>query len=127
MCLFHIPFFIYSLINRRGVIIPEPPASDKYGAVRPVDTAPMVSSVDDERDIFLLRFQLLPCLLPKLTYSLERFSNDCRKTKVIIPTNQNVRKQRDEPISNLRSVTCSNRGKNRAYKVRLILVLLLIG
>lgn len=30
-----------SLINRRGVIIPEPPASDKYGAVRPVDTAPM--------------------------------------------------------------------------------------
>jgi len=44
------------LINRRGVIIPEPPASDKYGAVRPVDTAPMVGSVYDERHIFLLRF-----------------------------------------------------------------------
>ena len=54
---FTLLFFIYSLINRRGVIIPEPPASDKYGAVRPVDTAPMVGSVDDERHILaLLRF-----------------------------------------------------------------------
>ncbi|RMX55678.1 hypothetical protein pdam_00018732 [Pocillopora damicornis] len=30
-----------SLINRRGVIIPEPPESDKYGAVRTSTTAPM--------------------------------------------------------------------------------------
>ncbi|XP_022781254.1 probable palmitoyltransferase ZDHHC14 [Stylophora pistillata] len=30
-----------SLINRRGVIIPEPPESDKYGAVRTTTTAPM--------------------------------------------------------------------------------------
>lgn len=30
-----------SLINRRGVIIPEPPESDKYGAVRTTSAAPM--------------------------------------------------------------------------------------
>lgn len=30
-----------SLINRRGVIIPEPPESDKYGAVRTTTTAPI--------------------------------------------------------------------------------------
>lgn len=52
ICLCHIAFFyiyIYSLINRRGVIIPEPPESDKYGAVRSAATAPMVGSVDGKR------------------------------------------------------------------------------
>lgn len=52
LCVCHIAFFfihIYSLINRRGVIIPEPPESDKYGAVRSAATAPMVGSVDGKR------------------------------------------------------------------------------
>ena len=36
-----------------------------------------------------------------LPRNLERFSNDCRKTKtkVITPTNHNGGKQRDEPIT----------------------------
>ena len=29
---------------------------------------------------------------------LEQFSNDCRKTKAITPTNHNSSRQRDEPI-----------------------------
>ena len=67
-------------------------------------------------------------LLLLLPLSLERFSNDCRKTKtkVITPTNHNRSKQRNEPIR-IPSATCSRRGENRAYKMRLVLVLLLIG
>ena len=60
---------------------------------------------------------------------LERFSNDCRKTKVMTVTNHNTSSQRDEPIaipSNF-PVTRSKRGKNHACMVRLVLVLLLIG
>ena len=33
-----------------------------------------------------------------LTELIERFSTECRKTKVITPTNHNTRKQRNEPI-----------------------------
>ena len=62
---------------------------------------------------------------------IERFLNDCRKTKTkaIIPANHNRSKQRDEPIRipGNWSVTCSKRGKNHAYMARLVLVLLLIG
>ena len=53
---------------------------------------------------------------------IEQFSNDCLKTntKVIIPTNDNRSKQRDEPIRITLQlpVTCSKRGKNRTYKVQ---------
>ena len=66
---------------------------------------------------------------------LERFSNDCRKTniKVVTPTNDIRSKQRNDPIripsKCMCDVTCSRRGKCRAYEVRLVLVLvsLLIG
>ena len=55
---------------------------------------------------------------------IERFSFECRKTqtKVITPTNHNSRKQSNEPIS-----ARAKRGKTRASKSRLVLVLLLIG
>ena len=61
---------------------------------------------------------------------LEQFLNDCRKTntKVITPTNHNISKQWDEPIgipSEL--VTFSKRGNIHSGKVRLALVLPLIG
>ena len=54
---------------------------------------------------------------------LKRILNDCRKTstKVITPTNHNRSKQQlPEKVS-------SKRGKNRVYKLALVLVLLLIG
>ena len=62
---------------------------------------------------------------------IERSSNDCRKTKAkaITPTNHNRSRQRDEPTTILSNilVTRSKRGKNHAYMVRLVLVLILIG
>ena len=61
---------------------------------------------------------------------IERFSNDCRKTKTkaIIPTNHNRNKQHDEPItipSNYLRLAQS--AEKSAYMVRLVFVLLLIG
>ena len=46
-------------------------------------------------DYFSMRFQSQGCDV------LERFSNDCRKTKTkaITPTNHNRNKRRDEPIT----------------------------
>ena len=63
---------------------------------------------------------------------LERFSFECRKTKtkVIILTNHNSRKQSNELIrarSKYTSPVPSAPGKTRASKSRLVLVLLLIG
>ena len=62
---------------------------------------------------------------------LEQFSYEYRKTnaKLITPTNHNRSRQHNECIripSNL-PVTCSRRGKDHAYKLRLVLVLLIIG
>ena len=56
-----------------------------------------------------------------------QFSNDWRKTntKVIIRTNHN--RQRDEPIRiQSNTVAYLKRGKNRAHKVPMVLVCLLI-
>ena len=63
---------------------------------------------------------------------LERFSFECRKTKtkVITLTDHNIRKQSNEPIragSKQIHVARAKRGKTRASKSRLVLVLLLIG
>ena len=60
---------------------------------------------------------------------LERFSIECRKTKAITLANHNWRKQRSEPIRNSKGihVTGAKRGKTRASKSRLVLVLFLIG
>ena len=62
---------------------------------------------------------------------IERFSNDCgkTKTKAITLTNHNWNKQHYEPIiipSNYLQLA-QGAGKNHAYLVRLVLVLLLIG
>ena len=53
-----------------------------------------------------------------------------QSTKVITPSNHNINKERNELIihnSQQMPVSCSNGEKNRAFKVRLVLVLLLIG
>ena len=57
---------------------------------------------------------------------IRAFSNDCRKTKTkaITPTNHNRNEPRHEPIR-IPTVTRSKRGKNHAYMVRLVLVLVL--
>ena len=69
-------------------------------------------------------------------FILERFSIQCRKTKtktkVITPTNHKKRKQHNGSIrpdqnSKQMNATGAKRGKTRASKARLVLVLLLIG
>ena len=62
---------------------------------------------------------------------LEQFSYEYRKTntKIITPTNHNMSRQRNEWIripSNL-PVTCSRLVNDHAYKLQLLLVLLIIG
>ena len=54
-----------------------------------------------------------------VSWWLERFSNDCRKTKTkaITPTNHNRSRQRDEPITIL-AITCNSleaREKSRVH------------
>ena len=58
---------------------------------------------------------------------LERFSNDCRKTKTkaITPTNHDRGKQRDEPITIPRNYL--KLAQSAGKITRLVLVLLLIG
>ena len=62
---------------------------------------------------------------------IEWFSTECRKTqtKVSIITNHNRRKQRNEPIRDLKQTRATGvkRGKTRASEARLVSVLLLIG
>jgi len=62
-------------------------------------------------------------------FCIERFSNDRRKTKTkaITPTNHNRSRQRDEPIAIPSNYLARSAGKNDAYVVRLVLVLILIG
>ena len=53
---------------------------------------------------------------------IERFSNDCRKTKTkaITPTNHNRSRQRDEPITMPSNYTCNSleaREKSRVHGV----------
>ena len=70
---------------------------------------PLLSSIS-KNNCLLLLFVLLLLLL------LERFSNDCRKTKTkaITPTNHDRSRQRDEPIT----ITCNSleaREKSRVH------------
>ena len=68
------------------------------------------------------------CYLVCITLGLiERFSKDCPKTntKVIPSTTDNESKQRDELIKYIQ--LAQSAGKNLAHKVRLVLVLFLIG
>ena len=62
---------------------------------------------------------------------IERFSNDCRKTKakaitVLRPITTGANSAMNQSQF-LAIETCSKRGKNHAYMARLVLVLLLIG
>ena len=61
---------------------------------------------------------------------MERFSDECRKTKtkVTSQTNHNTRRQSNEPIrTRSKHVADAKRGKTRAGRSRLVLVLPLIG
>ena len=64
-----------------------------------------------------------------LTFPMERFSFECRKTKtkVITLANHNRCKQRANQNSKQIHVTGAKRGKTRASKSRLFLVFFLIG
>ena len=52
--------------------------------------------------------------------SIERFSNDCRKTKTkaITPTNHNRSRQRDEPITIPSNNTCNSLEAREKSRVR---------
>ena len=51
--------------------------------------------------LFILQLKKTSIMVFTISILLERFSNDCRKTKtkVITPTNHDRGKQRDEPIT----------------------------
>ena len=64
--------------------------------------------------------RLVPFLSKLKQLPIERFSNDCRKTKTkaITPTNHNRSKQRDEPITIRSNLDCNSleaREKSRLH------------